>query len=100
MTHTHLHFKYVGLNYYVFIFLLHGPQICCCVLLYNFQAVEIYASVATSLADRKKGSQLPEFLGNIKGTIDEDNWDQVSITIYLLMTFLNDSVVKEIACSC
>lgn len=40
-------------------------------------AVDIYASVAASLAERKRGGQLTEFLKNIKGTIDEDDWDQV-----------------------
>lgn len=40
-------------------------------------AVDIYAGVAASLAERKKGSQLTEFFRNIKGTIDDDDWDQV-----------------------
>jgi len=46
----------------------------------DVSAVDIYAGVAASLAERKKGSQLTEFLRNIKGTIDEDDWDQVKIT--------------------
>lgn len=40
-------------------------------------AVDIYAGVAASLAERKRGSQLTEFFRNIKGTIDDDDWDQV-----------------------
>ena len=40
-------------------------------------AVDIYAGVAASLAERKKGGQLTEFFRNIKGTIDDDDWDQV-----------------------
>ena len=43
-------------------------------------AVHIYAGVAASLAERKRGSQLTEFFRNIKGTIDDDDWDQVFIT--------------------
>jgi len=45
-------------------------------------AVDIYAGVAASLAERKRGSQLTEFFRNIKGTIDDDDWDQV-----ILITF-------------
>ncbi|KAH9314131.1 hypothetical protein KI387_022758 [Taxus chinensis] len=44
---------------------------------FNLPAVHIYAGVAASLAERKRGNQLTEFLRNIKGTIDEDDWDQV-----------------------
>jgi zinc finger FYVE domain-containing protein 26 len=40
-------------------------------------AADIYAGVAASLAGRKKGGQLTEFLKNIRGTIDDDEWDQV-----------------------
>ena len=47
----------------------------------HFSAVHIYAAVAASLADRKKGGQLTEFLKNIKGTIDDDDWDQVKISV-------------------
>ncbi|KHN10285.1 hypothetical protein glysoja_017889, partial [Glycine soja] len=43
---------------------------------FNLPAVDIYASVAASLAERKRGSQLTEFFRNIKGTIDDDDWDQ------------------------
>ncbi|XP_049931215.1 disease resistance protein Roq1-like [Nymphaea colorata] len=39
-------------------------------------AVDIYAAVAKSLAERKKGNQLTEFLRNIKGTIDDSDWDR------------------------
>lgn len=45
-----------------------------------FTAVDIYAGVAASLAERKKGGQLTEFLKNIRGTIDDDEWDQVTFT--------------------
>lgn len=41
-------------------------------------AVDIYAGVASSLADRKKGGQLTEFFRNIKGTIEDEDWDQVT----------------------
>lgn len=44
---------------------------------FYFAAVDIYAGVAASLAERKKGGQLTEFFRNIKGTIDDDDWDQV-----------------------
>jgi hypothetical protein len=50
-----------------------------------FTAVDIYAGVAASLAERKKGGQLTEFLKNIRGTIDDDEWDQVlgaAINVY------------------
>ncbi|KAI9073731.1 hypothetical protein K1719_044306 [Acacia pycnantha] len=43
---------------------------------FNLPAVDIYAGVAASLAERKRGSQLTEFFKNIKGTIDDDDWDQ------------------------
>ncbi|KAF3778358.1 hypothetical protein EJ110_NYTH43674 [Nymphaea thermarum] len=52
---------------------------------FNLPAVDIYAAVAKSLAERKKGNQLTEFLRNIKGTIDDSDWDQVllaAIVIY------------------
>lgn len=51
-------------------------------------AVDIYAGVASSLGERKKGGQLTEFLKNIKHTIDDDDWDQVmSISCILLVIF-------------
>jgi hypothetical protein len=40
-------------------------------------AVDIYAGVAASLAERKRGGQLTEFFRNIKGTIDDDDMDEV-----------------------
>lgn len=46
-------------------------------LLDFFLAVDIYAGVAASLAERKRGGQLTEFFRNIKGTIDDDDMDQV-----------------------
>lgn len=48
-------------------------------------AVDIYAGVAASLAERKKGSQLTEFFRNIKGTIDDDDWDQVIMSLSKLV---------------
>ncbi|KAI4380183.1 hypothetical protein MLD38_006402 [Melastoma candidum] len=52
---------------------------------FNLPAVDIYAGVAASLADRKRGGQLTEFFKNIKGTIDDEDWDQVlgaAINVY------------------
>ncbi|KAL8063412.1 hypothetical protein ABFX02_01G025300 [Erythranthe guttata] len=52
---------------------------------FNLPAVDIYAGVAASLAERKKGGQLTEFFRNIKGTIEDDDWDQVlgaAINVY------------------
>ncbi|XP_072966910.1 uncharacterized protein [Typha angustifolia] len=52
---------------------------------FNLPAVDIYAAVAASLAERKKGGQLTELLKNIKGTIEADDWDQVlgaAINVY------------------
>jgi len=52
---------------------------------FNLTAVHIYASVAASLAERKKGNQLTELMRNIKGTIEDDDWDQVlgaAINVY------------------
>ncbi|XP_062203832.1 uncharacterized protein LOC133906049 isoform X2 [Phragmites australis] len=52
---------------------------------FDLPAADIYAGVATSLAERKKGGQLTEFLKNIRGTIDDDEWDQVigaAINVY------------------
>ena len=39
--------------------------------------MDIYAAVAASLAERKRGGQLTEFFKNIKGTIHDDDWDEV-----------------------
>nr|CAD1824207.1 unnamed protein product [Ananas comosus var. bracteatus] len=52
---------------------------------FNLPAVDIYAGIAASLAERKKGGQLTEFLKNIKGTTEPDDWDQVlgaAINVY------------------
>lgn len=52
---------------------------------FNLPAVDIYAGVAATLAERKRSSQLTEFFKNIKGTIGEDDWDQVlgaAINVY------------------
>ncbi|OMO61829.1 hypothetical protein CCACVL1_23218 [Corchorus capsularis] len=77
---------------------------------FNLPAVDIYAAVASSLAERKKGSQLTEFFRNIKGTIDDDDWDQVlgaAINVYAnrhkerpdrLIDMLTSSHRKVLAC--
>ncbi|GAB2223083.1 hypothetical protein Droror1_Dr00017220 [Drosera rotundifolia] len=77
---------------------------------FNLPAVDIYAAVAASLAERKKGGQLTEFLRNVKGTIDDDDWDQVlgaAINIYAnrhkerpdrLIDMLTSSHRKVLAC--
>ncbi|GMH10819.1 hypothetical protein Nepgr_012660 [Nepenthes gracilis] len=77
---------------------------------FNLPAVDIYAAVAASLAERKKGGQLTEFFRNIKGTIDDDEWDQVlgaAINIYAnkhkerpdrLIDMLTSSHRKVLAC--
>ncbi|XP_065850998.1 uncharacterized protein [Euphorbia lathyris] len=77
---------------------------------FNLPAVDIYAGVAASLAERKKGSQLTEFFRNIKGTIDDEDWDQVlgaAINVYAnkhkerpdrLIDMLTSSHRKVLAC--
>ncbi|XP_061346174.1 uncharacterized protein LOC133291864 [Gastrolobium bilobum] len=77
---------------------------------FNLPAVDIYAGVAASLADRKRVSQLTEFFRNIKGTIDDDDWDQVlgaAINVYAnkhkerpdrLIDMLTSSHRKVLAC--
>ncbi|KAF5743274.1 Zinc finger FYVE domain-containing protein 26 isoform 3 [Tripterygium wilfordii] len=77
---------------------------------FNLPAVDIYAGVAASLAERKKGSQLTEFFRNIKGTIGDDDWDQVlgaAINVYAnkhkerpdrLIDMLTSSHRKVLAC--
>ncbi|PIA65104.1 hypothetical protein AQUCO_00100530v1 [Aquilegia coerulea] len=81
-------------------------------VIYDFTlpAVDIYAGVAASLAERKRGGQLTEFLRNIKGTIDDDDWDQVlgaAINVYAnrhkerpdrLIDMLTSSHRKVLAC--
>ncbi|KAG7572251.1 hypothetical protein ISN44_As09g006230 [Arabidopsis suecica] len=81
-------------------------------VIYEFKlsAVDIYAGVATSLANRKKGSQLTELFKNIKGTIQDDDWDQVlgaAINVYAnkhkerpdrLIDMLTSSHRKVLAC--
>ncbi|CAH8358037.1 unnamed protein product [Eruca vesicaria subsp. sativa] len=81
-------------------------------VIYEFKlsAVDIYAGVAASLADRKKGSQLTELFRNIKGTIQDDDWDQVlgaAINVYAnkhkerpdrLIDMLTSSHRKVLAC--
>ncbi|KAH7298964.1 hypothetical protein KP509_25G067100 [Ceratopteris richardii] len=48
-------------------------------IIYDFAlpAVQIYAAVAASLAERKKSNQLTELFKNIKATITDDDLDQV-----------------------
>jgi hypothetical protein len=53
-----------------------------------FSVVGIYAGVAASLAERKKGGQLTEFLKNIRGTIEDDEWDQVMCTMFFFFCSL------------
>ncbi|KAL8139244.1 hypothetical protein V2J09_005265 [Rumex salicifolius] len=77
---------------------------------FNMPAVDIYAAVAASLAERKKGSQLTEFFKNIKGMLDDDDWDQVlgaAINVYAnkhkerpdrLIDMLKSSHRKVLAC--
>ncbi|XP_057799458.1 uncharacterized protein LOC131015200 [Salvia miltiorrhiza] len=77
---------------------------------FNLPAVDIYAGVAASLAERKKGGQLTEFFRNIKGTIDDEDWDQVlgaAINVYAnrhkerpdrLIDMLTSSHRKVLAC--
>ncbi|KAJ7958696.1 Zinc finger FYVE domain protein [Quillaja saponaria] len=77
---------------------------------FNLPAVDIYAGVAASLAERKRGSQLTEFFRNIKRTIDDDDWDQVlgaAINVYAnkhkerpdrLIDMLTSSHRKVLAC--
>ncbi|KAF8115499.1 hypothetical protein N665_0026s0044 [Sinapis alba] len=81
-------------------------------VIYEFKlsAVDIYAGVAASLAYRKKGSQLTELFKNIKGTIQDDDWDQVlgaAINVYAnkhkerpdrLIDMLTSSHRKVLAC--
>ncbi|KAH0890215.1 hypothetical protein HID58_052644 [Brassica napus] len=81
-------------------------------VIYEFKlsAVDIYAGVAASLADRKKGSQLTELFKNIKGTIQDYDWDQVlgaAINVYAnkhkerpdrLIDMLTSSHRKVLAC--
>lgn len=45
--------------------------------------------MAASLAERKKGGQLTELLKNIKGTIDEDDWDQVKNKDFFIFHILS-----------
>lgn len=52
---------------------------------FDLPAVDIYAAVAASLAERKKGNLLTEFLKNIKGNIFDEEWDEVlgaAINVY------------------
>lgn len=57
--------------------------------------MDIYAAVAASLAERKKGNQLNEFLRNIKGNIHEDEWDEVFLLNYIGFKF-NDLIIVPV----
>ncbi|KAJ1687936.1 hypothetical protein LUZ63_019326 [Rhynchospora breviuscula] len=53
---------------------------------FNLPAVDIYAGVVTNLGLKKRSREITEFLKNIKGTIEDDEWDQVvstAISIYV-----------------
>ncbi|XP_047319786.1 uncharacterized protein LOC124923854 [Impatiens glandulifera] len=77
---------------------------------FSLPAVDIYAGVAASLAERKRGGQLTEFFKNIKGTIEDEDWDQVlgaAINVYAnkhkerpdrLIDMLSSSHRKVLAC--
>lgn len=77
---------------------------------FGLRAVDIYAGVAASLAERKRGGQLTEFFRNVKGTIDDEDWDQVlgaAINVYAnkhkerpdrLIDMLTSSHRKVLAC--
>jgi zinc finger FYVE domain-containing protein 26 len=39
--------------------------------------VDIYAGVVTNLGLKKRSKDITEFFKNIKGIIDDDDWDQV-----------------------
>lgn len=77
---------------------------------FNLPAVDIYAAVAASLAERKRGGQLTEFFKNIKGTIHDDDWDEVlgaAINVYAnkhkerpdrLIDMLTNNHRKVLAC--
>ncbi|KAM7277130.1 hypothetical protein ACFE04_018996 [Oxalis oulophora] len=77
---------------------------------FNLPAVHIYAGVASSLAERKRGSQLTEFFNNFRGSIDDDDWDQVlgaAVNVYAnkhkerpdrLIDMLKSSHRKVLAC--
>lgn len=58
-------------------------------------AVHIYAGVAASLAERKKGHQLTELLRNIKGTIEDDDWDQVGSPFKFGSISLHKKLVED-----
>ncbi|CAA6666265.1 unnamed protein product [Spirodela intermedia] len=77
---------------------------------FDLPGADIYAAVAASLAERKKGGQLTELLRNIKGLVGEEDWDQVlgaAINVYAnkhkerpdrLIDMLNSSHRKVLAC--
>lgn len=51
--------------------------------------MDIYAGVVTNLGLKKRSRDITEFLKNIKGTIEDDDWDQVIIWLFhLIIKFL------------
>ncbi len=61
-------------------------------------AVHIYAGVAANLAERKKLNQLMELLRNIKGTIDDDDWDQVQFLLTAVGLFHISKKISNLKC--
>lgn len=61
-------------------------------------AVHIYAGVAANLAERKKLNQLMELLRNIKGTIDDDDWDQVQPLLTAVGLFHISKKIRDLKC--
>jgi len=61
-------------------------------------AVHIYAGVAANLAERKKLNQLMELLRNIKGTIDDDDWDQVQPLLTAVGLFHISKKIGDLKC--
>jgi len=59
-------------------------------------AVHIYAGVAANLAERKKLNQLMELLRNIKGTIDDDDWDQVQPLLTAIGLFHISKKIRDL----
>lgn len=50
-------------------------------IIIELSAVDIYAGVVTNLGLKKRSRDITEFLKNIKGTIDDDDWDQVILAL-------------------
>jgi hypothetical protein len=54
--------------------------------------------VAANLAERKKLNQLMELLRNIKGTIDDDDWDQVQFLLTAVGLFHISKKISNLKC--